>query len=217
MKADDYKFMQLAGNCACIGYLGKDRIRGPIDNVVTNGADFLKLILEGDYYTAVIDWADRAIQLKRIPNFEGDSEIAYKFKHILICHNDPRDKKYQQELHKRCLAFKEFLEKVKTTDTYYFTINLNENDVNRITHELNHKQIKNMIEYLKKINLLDKVIFVSTKHTDPNSWWNFYSNDFTAYVKKYSLKHVIIENLDYTIDTYSQFIAKAGKEISKWN
>ena len=213
----EYKFMQLAGNCACIGYLGPNRLRGPVDNVVTNGADFLKLLLEGDYYTAVANWADRAIQLDRIPNFDGDSKIAFKFKHVLICHNDPRSSKYQQELKLRCEQFNKFLDKVKTDSTYYFTINLNENDIDRITHKLNKQAVEKTLNYLKNINLLDKVIFIETKHQNPKSWWNFYSSEFDAYVKKYSLKCIIIEDLDFSETTYNQFITKVEKEITKWN
>ena len=214
MKFEDLKFMQLAGNCGCIGYLGKDRIKGPIDNVVTNGAGCIKLLIEDKYYKAVIDWADKAIQLKRTPNFEGDSLIAFKFKYVLICHNDPKTPEYKNELIKRCERFNNFLEKVKTDKNYYFTINLNENDVDRITHKLNIEQIESTIKYLKDLGILNKVIFISTKHENTASWWNFYSKEFDTIVKKFALKHILIENLDFTENTHNQFIKKV-KEILK--
>ena len=212
MQFEDLQFMQLAGNCASIGYLGKDRLKGPIDNVVTNGAGCIKLLIEGKYYKAVTDWATKAIQLKREPNFEGDSLIAFKFKYVLICHNDPKTPEYQNELLIRCQRFNDFLEKIKTNSNYYFTINLNENDVNRITHKLNIKQIEATIKYLEDIKLLNRVIFISTKHQNSASWWNFYSSEFDFFIKKFKLKHIVIENFDFKENTHNQFINKV-KEV----
>ena len=210
---ESYKFMQLSGNCACIGYLGKNRLRGPVDNVITNGSGCIELLLSGQYYKNIVQWADKAIVSKRNPNFIGDSEVAYKFKYVQIVHNNPTLSVYQEELQKRYDAFLSFFEDVKTDKVSYFTINLNENDVDRLTHKLNKGQVLNIIDCLKKYNILDKVIFISTQHSLATSWWNFYSSEFNSLAKELGLKHIIVTNLDYTENTYNQFYKKAEELI----
>jgi len=210
---ENYKFMQLSGNCACIGYLGKNRLKGPVDNVVTNGSGCIELLLSGQYYKSIIQWADKAIVTKRNPNFIGDSEVAYKFKYVQIVHNNPTLPAYQEELQKRYDTFLSFFEDVKTDRVSYFTINLNENDVDRLTHKLNRGQVLNIIDCLKKYNILDKVIFISTQHSLATSWWNFYSSEFNSLAKELGLKHVIITDLDYTENTHDQFYKKVKELI----
>ncbi len=204
----EFQFMQLAGNCACIGYLGKNRIKGPVDNVVTLGTGALNLLLKGEYAKAVIDWADKSIVSARVPNFEGDSTFAYKFKYVLIVHNDPKDKKYQEELIKRYNTFLSFLKKVKANKNYYFTFNLNEIYIDRITHKLNTKELEKTLNLLKEYDLLSKVIFISTKSDNKQNWWNFYSDQLNYYIEKFSLKHITINNLDFSENTHKQFIEK---------
>lgn len=213
LRFDDLRFMQLSGNCACIGYLGKNRLKGPIDNVVTNGSGCIELLLSGQYYNSIVQWADKAIVSKRNPNFIGDSDVAYKFKYVQIVHNNPTLPAYQAELQKRYNIFLNFFEAVKTDQVSYFTINLNENDVDRITHKLNRDHILGIIDCLKKYNILHKVIFISTKHRLATSWWNFYSDEFNSLANELGLKHIIITDLDYTENTYNQFYKKVEELI----
>ena len=61
------------------------------------------------------------------------------------------------------LVFNDFYKKVLTDDKYYFTLNLNEFDVDKKTHRLKGNKFIEILDYLKELNLLDKVIIVGTR------------------------------------------------------
>ena len=45
IKFEDLKFMSIGSNCAPILFLGKDRIRGPIDNMAITDAYAIKFLI----------------------------------------------------------------------------------------------------------------------------------------------------------------------------
>ena len=54
MKFEDCKFMALGGNCASMYLLGGNiRIRGPVDNVVIEKYNAIKLLFENKYLDAI--------------------------------------------------------------------------------------------------------------------------------------------------------------------
>ena len=63
MNIDALKFMSIGGNCACIGFLGPNRLRGPVDNVIVGNAKCLELLLTDQYYNFIIK--ESFIKVKR--------------------------------------------------------------------------------------------------------------------------------------------------------
>ena len=111
---------------------------------------------------------------------------------MCILHNDPENLSYQQELQNRLITFNDFLQKVQTDKNYYFTFCLNEWIVDTKTHKLKNKTLYYVCEYLKKINLLSKTIFVQL-HSDSiphGGYCNCYIQDMTWWKEKYNLKVV---------------------------
>ena len=51
----DLKFMSIGGNCACIGFLGKNRIKGPVDNVIVGKPKCLDLLFSNKYLDYIIN------------------------------------------------------------------------------------------------------------------------------------------------------------------
>ena len=161
MKFEDLKFMQLFGNCACIGYLGSRRIKGPVDNVIGVNVNQIKLLFTKKYAEALASYPFEKV--KRKLSFEGDYGFFHKFSFVWTVHHDPFTTKYKQELNKRLNLFYDFLEKVRHSENYYFTINLNEMLVDKKQHTLNEKTFVEIIEYLQAEQILDKCIFIGTK------------------------------------------------------
>ena len=161
MKFEDLKFMQLFGNCACIKYLGKDRLKGPVDNVICTNIKAIKLLLSNKYYETLMS-APYTTEVHK-PMFKKDSTIKYNFEFVQILHINPFTEDHKKELKTRILRFNNFYKKVLSNSFYYFTISLNSALVDRITHKINKKLCEELINYLKEQKLLDKCIFVGTK------------------------------------------------------
>ena len=187
-----YQFMQLAGDCSCMGYLGLNRLRGPIDNVVTKGSTCIKALLDDKYYEHIVTSKPK-ISPHKI-TFNGDSDTTYDYDIVQIVHNKATDINYQNELKARCILFKDFYKKVLTENNYYFTINFNSLDLDSNNKELNNN-IENMIKTLKGYGILDKVVFVGLKATS-KGYGNKHPNDIGHYKKKYEIKYVEIVNND---------------------
>ena len=161
MKFEDLKFMQLFGNCACIKYLGKDRLRGPVDNVDCRSLEIIKLLLNNKYYETLMS-APYTIEEHK-PMFKKDSDTKYLFNFVHILHINPFTEDHKKQLKLRINRFNDFYKKVKTDKNYYFTISLNEALVDRNSHKLNKKLCYAIIKYLQEQKLLSKCIFVGTK------------------------------------------------------
>lgn len=195
MKVNEFKFMQLCGNCACLGYLGKDRIKGPVDNVVGNGTELIKALINSTYLNEIL--AGPLKIKKREPSFEGDCENEYHFKSGIICHNDPTKEKYQKHLSDRLQDFQNHLNLVKTDSNYYFTINLNEWYIDKKTQTLIENRLEDSIIFLKEVGILDKVIFIGTKYGKKKRlWFHYYSDEVNPLIKKYNLKYIDLFDVD---------------------
>jgi hypothetical protein len=175
-----------------MGYLGVNRLRGPIDNVVTKGSTCIKALLDDKYYEHIVTSKPK-ISPHKI-TFNGDSDTTYDYDIVQIVHNKATDINYQNELKARCILFKDFYKKVLTENNYYFTINFNSLDLDSNNKELNNN-IENIIKTLKEYGILDKVVFVGLKATS-KGYGNKHPNDIGHYKKKYEIKYVEIVNND---------------------
>ncbi len=187
----NYHFMSLGSNCAPILFLGPDRIKGPVDNVVITDAYILKFLIEGTYFDYVTNPKNfEMVEPQYGKGRPADPDQWFIYKYLRILHNDPRTSKYAEELSKRLKVFKEFLNKVRTQDNYYFTFCLNEALVNTNTHTLTDKTLYWVCEYLKKQGLIEKVIFVQTHAGKiPHSgYFNCYIENIQEWKEKYNLK-----------------------------
>ena len=193
MKFEDLKFMQLFGNCACIKYLGKDRLKGPVDNVDCRNLDTIKLLLTNKYYETLMS-APYTTE-EHIPMFEKDSNTKYLFDFVHILHINPFTEEHKEQLKLRIKRFNNFYKKVKTNENYYFTISLNSALIDRFSHKLNKKLCFAIINYLREQKLLSKCIFVGTKLIKGHNDWNYWSPEFIKIVKQYKLKYVEIKDL----------------------
>ena len=102
----EYKFMQIYGSCAAVHYLGPDRIKGPVDNVIAKGVGLLNALLNNTYLEHLQVQIPEVKQ--RNPIFEGDSPVYYCYDIVNIVHEDPRTEKYQIALQKRLNNFNYF-------------------------------------------------------------------------------------------------------------
>lgn len=183
-------FMQLAGDCSCMGYLGNNRLRGPIDNVVTKGAACVESLLNDKYYEQVTT-AIPTIRPRK-PQFDGDSYTIYDFDIVQIVHNNISDTKYKDELKARCVLFKDFYNRVLTEDGFYFTINFNMFDLSAGNEEIANN-IESIIKVLVDHSILNKVLFVGLKATQ-SGYGNRHPVNIDHYIKKYQIKYIEITN-----------------------
>lgn len=214
-----YKFMQIYGNCTAVHILGKDRIKGPVDNVITKGIDFLEVFLHGDYLSYIKNHTP--IVSERIPANPKDHPFLYEYPIVSILHNDPRTEKSYKNLQKRLDNFKDFKQKVLTDKNYYFIYSLNDWDVDKTTHKVFINKFIQNLDFLKKEKLLDKIIFVETRNYErPNSFWNFWATNVKEIIKKYNLKYVQVTGLigggevDNSIKAVPEFYKKATEVIT---
>lgn len=212
-----YKFMQLYGNCTVVHCLGHGRLRGPTDNVVTKGVNFLKTILHSDYikYLKTTAYATKP----REPEFNGDSPIEYMFPIVNIVHNDITKDKTWAELKLRMTNFNAFKQKVLTDAQYYFVYSINDYDLDKRTHKINLDIFIENIKYLQQEGLLNKIVFVETKNSDKNAFWNFYAINIQDIIKKYNLIYIQINDITKGADDEKiimpQFYKKASDAIQK--
>lgn len=185
-------FMQLAGDCSGMGYLGNNRLKGPVDNVITKGDKCIQALLEDRYYETVITQTPKLIPHKVW--FDGDSDTTYDYDIVQIVHNHATDINYKNELKARCILFKDFYKNVLTKNNYYFTVNFNSLDLDSDNNEINNS-VETIIKTLIKYNILDKVIFVGLKATK-RGYGNKHPNNIDKYKKLYNIKYVEIENND---------------------
>lgn len=204
-----YEFMQLGGNCACIGYLGKNRLKGPVDNVILKTTNLIKLLIENKYYDYLYN--NTPTLSKRTPGWDGDSPFFYQYPDVWIAHHNPQQEKYKKELKERIQRFNDFLKQVRETNTHFFTINLNEFMIDKGNHTLKKNTLKEILEYLQKISLLDKVIFISTKLKTKNNPWDYYSDNAYRLLDLFKAKHITIIDNDIweTKESEQQFELKA--------
>lgn len=216
---DSLNFMSIGSNCACIHFLGPDRIKGPVDNMAITDAYILKYLIDNTLFEYISNNKNFKISKPRWgKGRQSDPDVWFVYKYLYIIHNDPRTKNFKEELKSRILRFNDFINKVKTQDNYYFTFCLNEWMVDTSNHKLKNKTFYYVCEYLKSINLLDKIIFVEL-HADNiphGGYCNCYIQDMDEWKKKYNLKTIELfcEDKIDTLTLYNQFINKV-KELIK--
>lgn len=214
LKKEDYEnsynfknlhFMQLWGDCSNLGYLGRTRIHGPVDNVYSVKPENIELLLDNKYYKHIVNYKFKTTE--RLPNFEGDSTTEYDFDTVKILHNNPTTEKYIKELKKRIDYFNEFYSKLKNNNNYYFTINFNDEVVFQTDNTLKGNVLERIIKILLKYNILHKTIFVGLNKG--NTCWapNMHLENINDYILKYKIKYVEIYENDIwnTITSEEQF------------
>lgn len=190
-----YNFMQIYGNCSVTFFLHDEgRIRGPVDNVVLKNKEGIRLLVENKYFKHIED-AIKNNSFKitsRKPSFDGDSELAYDTDIVRIAHNNPFSERFLKNIKTRCNNLNNFLKDIHKDKNKYLIYTINLCDVGIKTHKLKGKNLENNIQYLKKLNLLDKTIFVATTGT---GWLNSKSKDVIPLVKKYKLNYIELYNI----------------------
>lgn len=208
MKFEDLKFMSIGGNCAPIGFLGKDRIRGPVDNLAgVKGKVCFECLFDD---TFLDDFKKQPIIQDRVPGFPNDSDKAYIYEHYTVCHNNPLEEKYQIEIKKRFDRFKDFYTSIQHSD-YYFTYSLNTEISKRENKIQNLPLLEKEIQLLKDLNVLHKTIFVGTKNVKIKNNWNFYAKEFTTVfpdVLYVELEDLNVFNPDKALKQFKQKIEK---------
>lgn len=166
IKFEDYKFMQLGGNCAWLAMQDRaTRIRGPMDNTILFGVNGIKLLIENKFYNFIKN-TPFTKKLRTTGIFEGDYPWFSTFPNntVRFVHNEPKGEHFFKNLKKRCDTFNTFLKKVKENKYYYFIITLNQEMLEWQTGKIkDNKKLFDIIKYLNKIHLLDKVIFIGCK------------------------------------------------------
>ena len=210
-----YQFMQIYGNCLAVHCLGKNRLRGPVDNVLTKNYKAIELLCNNKYY----DYIKNAtfIEKPRKASFLGDSTIAYCTDIVRIPHNDPRTKEYLTNLKARCETFNNYLKTLRTNNNNFLIYTINFYDVTA-SHKLKKNNFINNIKYLKKLNLLNKTIFIATK-TKNGTWNNHYATDIAPIISKYNIKYIELTNLKekakITLEDYEKQYQYFYKEVKK--
>ena len=114
MKFEDLKFMSIGSNCGDIFFLGKNRVRGPIDNVnlykgLINVDDVLSEKLLQDVISKNFDEIER----------RGQKVYRCRETFIEFWHNNPNEEKFLVEFKRRY----DNLRKALKDESFYFTYN----------------------------------------------------------------------------------------------
>lgn len=210
-KFEELKFMSIGANCADIGYLGPDRLRGPVDNM--SGVKGILCFESLFNNTFLEEFKATPIQKPRFKNYEGDSDICYIYKSFAVCHNNPLEEKFIENLKKRYDNFIEFYSHIKEPN-YYFTYSLN-TEILKATHTIqNEKLLRDEISLLKNLGILNKTIFVGTRLIKNKGNWDFYSEDFQKKFPEVLYIEIIDLNVFNTSKSQEQFKQKIIKLLN---
>lgn len=167
---DNLKFMSIGSNCYGMAYMGDQRVRGPIDNVLalkglSSSISLFKDTLENEILNTTPKLYDKTNP--------SQNDITFKYENFWIVHNDVRTKKFKEEFHKRVQNFDEFRKNINLPENW-FVYNLGQFDV-KFTDGIGKGEnteeptdyFLNGLEYFKMLNLLDKIIFVGNIHSEP--------------------------------------------------
>lgn len=167
---NNLKFMSIGSNCYGMAYMGDQRVRGPIDNVLAlKGLSSSISLFEGTLENEILNTTPKLYD-KTNPS---QNDITFKYENFWIVHNDVRTKKFKEEFHKRIQNFEDFRKNINLPENW-FVYNLGQFDVkftNGIGKGNNTEEptdyFLNGLEYFKMLNLLDKIIFVGNIHSEP--------------------------------------------------
>lgn len=199
-------FISIGGCCLGLYILGKDRIRGPIDNILIFSYKVVRFLIEDTYIKYLTNTS--YVKVKKTQPKKNEPPVNFLFKTKLkIIHNNFEDKQYLQEISKRMNNFKVFLNKLKKEKNKYMVFSI------PYTFTKKGKEIdsrlERLIKYLKDVKLLDKTIFVGchkSKYITKVVWWDNYLDNqtFKKLYTKYKIKYIELNDLDLS--------NQAGKE-----
>lgn len=167
---DNLKFMSIGSNCYGMAYMGEQRVKGPIDNVLAlKGLSSSIFLFEGTLENEILNTTPKLYN-KTNPS---QNDITFKYENFWIVHNDVRTKEFKEEFHKRIQNFEDFRKNINLPENW-FVYNLGQFDVkftDGIGKGNNTEEptdyFLNGLEYFKMLNLLDKIIFVGNIHSEP--------------------------------------------------
>lgn len=177
IKFEELKFMSIGGGCLALYLLGKDRLPGPIDNVLIKTDKAVKLLLDSQYLEYIK--SNKKKKILKNHDYKDWQEIPYLYNYednLVIIHNDPTTEKYLKNLNIRLKNFYNFYKKVKTNPEYYFIFTIPYSMIGHNTHEQINNRLEKLILLFKKYNLLDKVVFITGKAPDTleRAWYNIW-------------------------------------------
>lgn len=164
------KFMSIGSNCYGMAYMGDQRVRGPIDNVLAlKGLSSSISLFEGTLKNEILNTTPKLYD-KTNPS---QNDITFKYENFWIVHNDVRTKGFKEEFLKRIQNFEEFRKNINLPENW-FVYNLGQFDI-KFTDGIGKGEnteeptdyFLNGLEYFKMLNLLDKIIFVGNIHSEP--------------------------------------------------
>lgn len=164
------KFMSIGSNCYGIAYMGEQRVRGPIDNVLAlKGLSSSISLFEGTLENEILNTTPKVYDKTNPSQFD----VTFKYENFWIVHNDVRTKEFKEEFHKRTQNFEEFRKNISLPD-HWFVYNLGQFDVkftDGIGKGNNTEEptdyFLNGLEYITKLGVLNKIIFVGNIHSEP--------------------------------------------------
>lgn len=167
---ENLKFMSIGSNCYGMAYMGEQRVRGPIDNVLAlKGLSSSISLFEGTLENEILNTTPKVYDKTNPSQFD----VTFKYENFWIVHNDVRTKEFKEEFHRRIQNFEKFRKNISLPD-HWFVYNLGQFDV-KFTDGIGKGEntekptefFLNGLEYFKMLNLLDKIIFVGNIHSEP--------------------------------------------------
>ena len=164
IKFEDLKLIALGGNCVSMYLLGGDkRIRGPFDNIVIEKVEALKLLFENKYLDYIKN--NSCIKIDTPHPMKGEPKFSSQFNcGVTIIHNDPKTNRYLETLQIRINNFNNFYKNI--SENCFFIFVLNQRTTYYGTKQLRGTLLIDILEYLKKLNLLNKTIFIGTEEAN---------------------------------------------------
>lgn len=157
MKYLPENFISIGGCCLGLYILGKNRIRGPIDNVLLFSYKIIKFMLKNRYIDYLQNTPYIKQKKKKIRPNEPRVNFLFKWK-IKIIHNDLRDPGYLKEIEKRMQNFTTFVKAMQKDKNKFFVFSIPYTFVKE-GEEVDHR-LERLIIYLNQIGLLKQTIFV---------------------------------------------------------
>lgn len=207
-------FFYIGGNCADIGFLGDNRIKGPVDNMIgINGLLSTKSLFE---QTIISEFHQKPSVIKPWKKtVDTDPGKTHIYKNYQVVHNIPTEQKFLDNLEKRFNAFLTFYEQLKSESNLFFIYHINEYDMNKKKHIV-YKNFYKGIEYLQKIGILDKLIIVQTKNIKLNNTWNYNHPEITKFCNKKHIKNIIFEDNSLFDEDRNKVPTRFLKQINEY-
>lgn len=201
-KFENLKFMSIGGCCLSVYVLGKDRIRGPIDNALIFNKKTIELIINNQYYSYIKH--HKPTKTKKANIVPWEPEFNYEYQDIVrIVHNDVELPKFMPELKRRVNNFNDFWLDFKTNPKKFLIFTIPYSMLKSDKSGLLNNYLEDIIVYFKEIGILDKVIFIGGKQSprvEKQVWYNNYltEQDLMYLKTKYNIKYIELNNLIIT-------------------